>query len=108
MLSIRTGGLLVKGPAESEVYEMDWGSEHLAPVVTIAASFWTLTLLNGEASDPMMTFDYTSIVEGGRHTQLRCVGGVNGQLYDVSNTITTTETPPRIKDRSFFLSIEDR
>jgi len=103
---VYTGSVIQKGPQESEVYVMDWGSEHLRAGVTIANSVWTITRLTG-ATSPLMTQDSASIPSGARTTQVRLIGGVIGQQYDVSNTITTTETPPRIKDRSFTVSIED-
>jgi len=103
---IYTGGVIAKGPTESEVYVMDWSSEHLQAGVTIANSVWTITRISG-APSPLMTKDSESIPAGARTTQVRLLGGVIGQQYDVSNTITTTETPPRIKDRSFTVTIED-
>jgi len=103
---IYAGGLISKGPQESEVYVMDWDSEHLRAGITIAQSTWTITRLSGTSS-PLMTKDSEVILSGARTTQVRLIGGVLGQQYDVSNTITTTETPPRIKDRSFTVTIED-
>jgi hypothetical protein len=105
--SILAGGQIVKGPTESEVYLMDWGSEHLAVGVTIIVSTWAITLISG-ATGGLMTKDSESTPAGARTTQLRLIGGTLGQKYDVTNTVTTSETPARIKDRSFKVRIEDR
>lgn len=105
--SLRAGAMVVKGPAESEVYLMDWDSEHLAAAVTIATSSWTITLISG-ASTGLMTKDNESIPALSRTTQVRLIGGTEGQTYDVSNTIVTNESPARTKDRSFKVLIQDR
>lgn len=107
MITIRTGGLVVKGPLENEVYLMDWGSEHLAAGVTISTSTWVRTLKEGVATG-LMTIDNQSIPTGNRTTQVRCVAGTEGQRYDLTNTIVTNETPARTKDRSFTLLVQDR
>jgi hypothetical protein len=105
--SIRAGGLITKGPAESEFYEMDWDAEHLEAGVEIATSTWTVTLLSGAATG-LMTRDNPSILTGNRTTKARFVGGTEGQIYDVSNTIVTDESPARTKDRSFLVLIQDK
>lgn len=105
--TIQVGGLIVKGPTESEVYKMDWDSQHLASGVSISSSSWTITLLAGIATG-LMTKDNESTPDTNRNAQLRLIGGTEGQRYDVTNTITTSESPARIKDRSFTVLIQDR
>lgn len=105
--SIRSGGLVVKGPVESEVYLVDWGTEHLAAGVLLTSSSWTLTRISG-ATTGLMTFDSATIPAGDRTTQVRLIGGTVGQKFDVTNTVVTNETPARTKDRSFKVLIQDR
>jgi hypothetical protein len=105
--TIRAGGLVTKDPDESEVYLMDWASEHLVSGVTITASVWIITRLSG-ATTGLMTNDNESIPSGSRTTQTRLVGGTLGQKFLVTNRVTTSETPTRTKDRSFYVRIQTK
>jgi hypothetical protein len=105
--TFRPGALVVKDPDEQEVYDADWDTEHLATGVTITNSVWTITRLSGVPTG-LMTFDNDTVSSGGRTTQLRLLGGTEGQRYRVTNEIVTNETPARTKDRSFFVLIQTR
>ncbi len=107
MMTIRSGGLIVKGPSETEIYLMDWSSEHLVAGMTISTSAWAFTRLSG-ATTGLMMMDNETILAGSRTTHARFFGGTEGQTYDVTNTIVTNETPARTKDRSFKVLIQDR
>jgi hypothetical protein len=105
-ITIRAGGQVTKDPDASEVYVVDWDSEHLTAGVTITTSAWTITKLRGATSS--MTKDSESILAGSRTTQLRLIGGTLGQIYRVTNRIVTNENPTRTKDASFKVLIEEQ
>lgn len=64
--------------------------------------FWTAT-----GTVLALTKDNESLLAGNRKTQLRLIGGTVGQQYRIDNKVTTSETPAQIKERSFFVLIQD-
>lgn len=120
ILTIPSGGLAVKDPADSHVYCFDWDADNLASTAQIMANSFTLTLLSGTAT-PAATKDSegkltateaTDALErpvtlDDRVTRVRILGGAKGSRWTVANLISTTENPSQVKERSFTLLIED-
>jgi len=100
--TILAGGMVVKDPDESEVYLMDWNTEHLVAGVTITSSTWIIS-----GPDAVLTKDSESLPTT-RTTQLRLIAGTVGVKYKVTNRIVTNESPTRTKDRSVYVLIEAR
>jgi len=105
--TIYSGDLLVMDPSDERVIDMDWSA--LPDGVTINSQVFTISVLkqNGVTA---LTKDNESIDAGGRITQLRLLAttATLGDKYQVSNKITTTETPPQKIERSFFVRIENQ
>jgi hypothetical protein len=109
-LTVEDGALITMDPNDSTVLNWDWGAQHLANGVTITNSIFTLTALN-PAGATGVTKDNPSVLAGNRITQIRVIAGGDtslGQLFELANKITTSETPPQIKERSIRLVVEQR
>lgn len=104
---VPTGALVMKDPADSKVYTVDWDTNNLAATVTITTSTWTITPVYPSRVDTALTKDSESILAGLRKTQVRLIAGTRGQTYEIANRIRTTETPYQDKERSFRVLIEN-
>ena len=102
------GALVTKDPSDIKTYTFDWDAENLAAAVTITTSAWTITALSPSSTDVILTKDQPSILAGSRKTQIRLSAGTIGQLYEVANAITTSETPSQVKERSFRILVQNR
>lgn len=84
-----------KAPASTKDYGWDWSNWLVSD--TIAQSTWT--------ADPGLTIGtaaYASTFTSTKST-VWLSGGVAGQSYKVTNQITTSSTPARKDERSFFV-----
>jgi hypothetical protein len=70
-----------KDPQESKIYTMDW-TNGLNSGATISASTWVVTGLTNAAD---------TIVTGSLKTTIRLSGGVDGNDYTCTNTVTTSD-----------------
>jgi hypothetical protein len=101
--------LIEKDTNESRTIEWNWDRNSLATSVTISASTWTITVIRPSTETPAgLTKDSESILSGTRKTQVRLIGGTLGSLYQVTNKITTNESPAQIKERSLFIQVRDQ
>ena len=105
-VTIQPGGLVVKDPADVRVFVFDW-SDNLATAVTIVTSTMTITAIR-PSTDTALTKDNAGILTGSRSTSVRLAAGTLGALYEVANTIVTSETPAQTKERSFHVLVEQR
>jgi hypothetical protein len=106
---IRPGGIVPKDPNEKKVVVFDWDAESLADNVSIAVSAFTVTALRPSNESPvMLTTDNASIVSGNRKTQVRILAGTLGSEYQLTNHITTDETPAQEKEGSITIQLVDK
>ena len=105
--TIYSGDLLLMDPSDKRVIQMDWGA--LPDGVTINTSVYTITAIkqNGVTA---LTKDNESVSAGSRATQLRLLAttATAGDRYQVSNKVTTTESPAQEIERSYFVRIENK
>ena len=106
-VTINEDGLIPKDPADVKVYTFDWDAENLAAAATIVSSLWTIAAIKPSKTDAALTKDQESILSGSRKTALRLTGGTLGQVYEVTNTIVTSETPAQTKERSVRVLVQD-
>lgn len=107
-LTIDDGELIVKDQADVSVYVFDWDVlAALATGVTITTSTFTITAIS-PAGDTALTKDQASILTGSRKTQIRVAAGTAKAKYRLDNTIVTNETPAQTKERSVFVTVEQR
>jgi len=109
--TVKDGALITVDPSDSTVLDWDWGTRHLAVGVTISTSTFRLVAIRQAASPSPVTLDNASILTGSRSTQVRIVGASDaalGDLFELSNRITTSETPAQIKERSIRLLVEQK
>lgn len=110
-VTIYDGDEDVKDPADVRVYTFDWNAENLAVSATIASQTTTVSAVR-PSGDTALTVTTTGsglgIQAGSRTVKCKLSGGTLGALYRVTNTITTNETPAQIKERSFYVRVEDR
>ena len=106
-LTVHDGAMIVKDPSDVSVYVFDWDADHLASGVTIGTSTWTITPLT-PAGDTGLTKDQPSILAGSRKTQIRLSAGTLGALYQLDNTIVTSESPAQTKERSITVLVQNK
>jgi hypothetical protein len=104
-IEIQPGDLVRKGQYEEKVYLFDWDRYKLATDVIIEESTFTVTTLR-PGGVVNVTTDNESILSGERKTWLRIMDGTVGDLYTVSNRVTTNENPSQTFEVSFELLIE--
>ena len=104
---IHSGELLLMDPSDKRVIQMDWDA--LPDGVTINSQVYTITTIK-QVGATVLTKDNESIVAGSRATQLRLLAttATAGDKYQVSNKITTTESPAQEIERSYFVRIENQ
>jgi len=101
------GNLLIKDADAELDYGLDW-SDWLEAGETIAESAWEvpdgLTTVLGANDQPAQ-----GVINGGTTTVIWLAGGEPGQLYTVTNRITTNLDPlARTDDRSIVIQITQR
>lgn len=109
IITVEDGALIEKDPADISVYSFDWDADNLAAGVQISTYLFTITAIK-PAGDSALTKDNEGYVTGSsqRKTQLRLTGGTLGATYRIDNRIVTNESPTQQKERSFFLTIQDK
>ena len=85
----------IKDPADTRRVIVNW-SDWLGDGVNISSSAWTVATGVTEANDTNSSTTATNYFSG----------GTLGQTYTIKNTITTDESPARIKSVSFHLIVE--
>jgi len=108
VITVSDGALVTKDPSDIKTYTFDFDAVNLATAVTIVTSTWTITAVYPSTTDTVLTKDQPSILTGGRKTQIRLSAGTVGQMYDVTDTIVTSETPAQTKERSFRILVQNR
>lgn len=106
VVTIIPGDTVVQDPADVKTYTMSW-DDNLAVGVTIIDSSWTILPIRPSQTDAALAKTSEALVVGLRKTQLQLSEGTPGQLYEVANQVTTSETPPQTKERSFRVLMED-
>lgn len=107
-VSVKSGDLVVVDPAESRVIQFDWDAENLATAVTITTSTFTITAV--VQASTALTKDNPSILTGSRKTQVRVIATTAslGDLYELANTIVTSEAPTQTKEQSIRVLIQHK
>jgi hypothetical protein len=105
-LTVDDGELIRKDPDAIRVYTWDYDDENLSATATIISSVWVITAIAPSTTDTALIKDSESILAGSRKTQLRLSAGTYGQKYQVTNRITTNESPLQGKDKSIWVLIE--
>jgi len=99
---IREGDPIILRPGEQRVWSFDYSAtgKGLADGITITDSEWAVDAVkqNGETA---LTTDNASILTGDRSVQVRLLATTasDGDLYTLTNTITTDENPAQIIKR---------
>jgi hypothetical protein len=76
-----------KDPSDVKFYTMDW-TNGVNEGATIVTSMWTIETISGD--DDLVEED-SDIITGNLITRILLSGGTDGNNYDVTNTITTTD-----------------
>jgi len=108
VVTVVDGSLVIKDPSDSKVYTWDWDTANLAAGVTIVLSTWTVVAVAPSQTDALLIADQATVIVGARQTQIRLTGGTLGQVYEISNRITTSEAPAQIKERSQKVLVQNR
>jgi hypothetical protein len=90
---------LVKDPVD-EIYKHFSYERWLVSPALLDTSEWVIT-----GPDSALMFDNDTITNGGLYATLRLKGGTDGESYELTNTITTTETPPQTLKRSITVTV---
>jgi hypothetical protein len=110
--TIHDGGLVIKDPADVEVYQFDWDTDPGLPTsVTIATQTVTATAISpSDATALTLTSSGTGlgIQSGSRKVNVKVAGGDAGARYVLTNQVITSETPARTRERSFYVLVQDR
>ena len=72
-------------PGDNRAYGLDWSAFLKGTSETISTSTWTLPTAVGAPTNPGSDQGIT----GTTQTYIRLTGGVAGQIYEFTNTITT-------------------
>lgn len=95
-----------KTPAEVIDCTINWdaddgcGGPVLQPGEKVNASAWTASNVNGDTSLNVAA-DPASISDDGQSTTVWLGGGAAGQVYSVTNTVSTDNSPPRTYARTY-------
>lgn len=101
-MSIRPGATAMKDPDSREVYTFDW-TDWLVDDAQLSTSTWTVS-----GPDAALTTDHAGIVDGLLKTRVRINGGTAGKTYQLTNRVTTDETPAQTDDRSITIRVVNR
>jgi hypothetical protein len=98
----------LKDPEATVDFSVDW-SAWLQTDELIASSSWAVASGDEEDEDPVTigSGDYASTSSDTAAT-VWLLGGTDGTNYRVTNTITTDSTPPRVDERSIYVSVQHR
>ena len=107
-VTLQPGSFMVLDPADKRVVLFDWDAENLADGVTIASSVFAIVTLK-QVGATILTKDNASILSGTRKTQVRldATTATLGDLYELTNTIVTSESPAQTKNGSIRVLIQD-
>ena len=89
-----------KDPGDSLDYGFKW-SRWLAAGELIIESVWAFS--GGDD----LTLPYKAIIDEGKTTMVIASGGLPGERYVLTNTVTISGTPTKTKELSFLLVIEE-
>ena len=119
ILIVQQNGTLSLDPSDVRFVVADYDASNLKADITIAASTWTITVMrqNGATAltkdNPaiLTALEATTALErtvgASRATRVRLIAttATAGDLYEVANTITTSESPAQTKEKSFYVLI---
>lgn len=95
-----------KTPAEIKDYTIEWdaddgcGSPVLEPGERVASSTWSASNVHGDTSLNVAA-DPSTISSDGLSTTVWLGGGLAGEIYSVTNTVITNNSPPRTYSRTY-------
>jgi hypothetical protein len=106
--TIYSGQMLVFDPSDKRLVVFDWDSEALTEGLTITSSSWTIAAIR-QSGGTALTSDNASIAVDNRNTQIRLIAttATVGDLYWVSNKITTDGSPTQEIEQRFRVLIQD-
>jgi hypothetical protein len=108
--TVYAGGLVIFDPSDKRVIQFNWDDTTvLAEDVQISSSAWTITAIK-QSGVTALTSDNASIVSGNRKTQIRLLAttATEGDIYWVSNKITTDESPAQEIEQRFKVKVENQ
>lgn len=119
---LRHSALIGFDPGDTRTIAFDWDRKSLREGVTITTSTFTITAIR-QSGATALTKDNPSIlnavdataalerdVEASRVTQVRVIGSTatEGDLYELANTIVTSESPAQTKEQSVRILIQNQ
>lgn len=99
--TIRAGQTIFLNPGDQRVITFDWDAKALPAAVTISSSIWTIDSVK-QNGDTALTSDNDDIGADSRTTLVRLLATTasDGDLYTLTNTIVTNESPAQTIARS--------
>jgi hypothetical protein len=122
IVAIKPGGQIELDPSAVRTIAFDWDRKSLRASTTISTSTFTITVIKQNGAT-ILTKDNQAIltaidasivlertVGASRATQVRLIGttATEGDLYEVANTIVTSETPAQTKEQSVRILIQNQ
>lgn len=109
-IAISPGDQVPQDPSDDVTYEFDWDT-HLPAGVLLSASDVACTLVRPRSAPAPTTLDDSGsglgLQTGSRTVKVRLAGLQVGARYTLTNTVTTDETPPQTRSRSFLVLCEE-
>jgi hypothetical protein len=108
-VSIQPESTIILDPSDKRTVVFDWDERNLAQAVTVSASVWTITAIR-QIGVTALTKDNESLVTGNRKTQVRLLAttATVGDEYQLSNKVTTSDSPVQEKEQSIRILIQNR
>lgn len=107
MSTIRAGGLLVLDPSDKRVISFNWDAEALPAGVQIASSAWSIEAIR-QSGASALTKDNEATASRTTSARLLATTSTAGDVYWVSNKITTDETPAQEIEQRFKVLVQDQ
>lgn len=97
------GQYIPKDPDAELTYTVDW-TDWLNDGDTLAQVSWTVSTVAGDASP--MTIGVSGILPGTQKAYVELLAGTDGEVYEVKNTVTTSDGAVDV--RRFKVKVEAR
>jgi hypothetical protein len=97
------GQYIPKDPDAQLTYTVDW-TDWLIDSDTLSVAEWAVSTISGDANP--LTVEANGIVTGTQQAYVELSGGTAGEIYEVKNTITTTDGAVDV--RRFKVKVENR
>jgi hypothetical protein len=106
---ILAGGTLIYDPSDKRLLVFDWDRYALVSGLSITDSDWTITVVRQNGATAL-TNDNEGIVSGNRKTQTRLLAttAAAGDIYWVSNKITTDGSPAQEIEQRFKVVVQNQ